>query len=231
MKSLAILSLASLLLAGTAWAGTRCHESQRLITVTGTGEITANPDVAVIQIGVTTEAQTAKRCYSENNKIMQAVRESLLRLGIEKDDIQTTRFNLSPRYEYPGGGVRKFIGYQMNHMYTVKVRDFDILGDALDAATKAGANEISTISFVIDDPQELEAEAREAAVKDAEARATALAEAAGAELVRVHSISEGAGPFPQPIAEYREMKASAAAPVEPGTRKVVVNVNVVYEIE
>jgi uncharacterized protein YggE len=162
---------------------------------------------------------------------MNAVRDALLRLGIDRDDIRTTRFALNPRYEYPGGGVRTFAGYMMNHTYTVKVRNFDVLGDALDGATEAGANELSSISFIIDDPENLEFEAREMAVKDAEAKAKALADAAGASILRVHRINEGGSYMPQPNMEYRAMKADVSAPVEAGSQKVVVTVSVVYEIE
>ena len=207
-------------------------DSEGIITVTGTGEITAPPDLAIVKIGTTTEMLSAKRCYSENNEIMRKVREALLQLGIKKDDIKTTRFDLSPRYEYPGGGVRKFAGYRMVHIYTVKIRDLDILGDALDAATQAGADEISSITFTIENPDELEAQARAKAVKAAEAKAATIAKAAGVTVTKVHSIVEGATRLPQPLTKYREMEASpVSAPLEPGTQKISVTVTIHYEFE
>jgi uncharacterized protein YggE len=232
MKFLIIPILAVFMLAGTSRAEMYQAEHKRLISVSGTGEIHASPDLGVIHVGATTEAPRASRCYSDNNEIMGAVLKAITRLGVKKDDIKTTRFSFNPRYEYPGGGVRKFVGYQMTHIYTVKIRDLDIFGDVLDAASEAGANEISNISFTIDDPSGYQSEARELAVKDAEAKANTIAEAAGVEIVRVYRITEGPVSMPQPVMDFREMKAAApSAPVEAGSQDVRVTVTVHYEIE
>jgi hypothetical protein len=234
MKVLTISALAFLVLMGSIEAADECESARkRLISVTGTGEVTRSPDLAMIHVGVTTEHLRASRCYSENNEIMQAVRSALLGLGVGEDDIKTSRFTLNPQYEYPGGGVRKFIGYKMQHMYTVKIRDLDILGNALDASSEAGANEISNIAFTIDDPSEAQAEAREMAVKDAEAKAEAIARAASVKIARVYRISEGAVSMPQTDVEFFRAKAMSApsAPVEAGSQEVRITVSVHYEIK
>ena len=81
----------------------------------------------------------------------------------------------------------------------ITVRDLTKLGDTVDAAVDAGATQVNGITFRVDDQTKVEAQAREAAMKDAKGKADALAAAAGVNITGVASISEVSSPTPGPI--------------------------------
>jgi uncharacterized protein YggE len=47
------------------------HDDKRTVTVTGYGEVRRKPDMVEINLGVTTEAETAGKALDDNNKAMQ----------------------------------------------------------------------------------------------------------------------------------------------------------------
>ncbi len=70
----------------------------RSITVTGQGEVSAKPDKAELSVGVQTTGKTAKEALDLNNGAMMGLFESMDAAGIPEEDIQTSNFNVSPRY-------------------------------------------------------------------------------------------------------------------------------------
>ena len=104
----------------------------------------------------------------------------------------------------------------------------------VDAATEAGATNVNGISFRVEDPTMAEAEARSAAVADAEAKADQLAADAGVDIIGILSITESGGQQPQPIylarAEMAFDGAAASTPVMPGEVELSVSVFIQYEI-
>ncbi len=210
----------------------------RQITVVGQGETTAVPDTAIVQLGVQTEAETARDALTENNAATEALIAKLKELGVADRDIQTSSFNIWPRYdekprdqENEENGNR-IIGYQVTNMVTVKIRNLDQTGELLDQVVDAGANNVSGISFTIDDPAALEQEARNQAIADARSRAAAMAQASGVTLGQILAITENVGsPPPMP---YREAMPAAAAdaavPIEPGEQSIVAQVQVSFEL-
>jgi hypothetical protein len=122
------------------------------------------------------------------------------------------------------------IGYTFSQTIEVTVRDLDLLGDALDAATRAGATSVDSLRFSLADPDKASANARSAAVADARARATALAAAAGTSLARVHTINETSYAPPLPYYALEKDSAGSSIAVSPGSLEVTVNVSVIWEL-
>src|SRR6476620_8958247 len=91
----------------------------RQVTVVGHGEIKGAPDAATVQIGVETEAGTAKDALAQNSAQAQAIQEKLTKLGVDAKDIQTRNFSISPTY---GSDGRQLTGYHVSNMVTVKIR-------------------------------------------------------------------------------------------------------------
>jgi hypothetical protein len=170
---------------------------------------------------------------SQASVAMDAMLAALKQGGVADDDIQTTRFSVQPRYDYTKQ-TAEIIGFTVSNIATVKVRDIDKSGELIDAAVGAGGNNarVESLSFTIDDPKALEAEAREKAMADAKSKAEALAKASGVTLGQPKSISEGGGVTP--IAFDRDAFQSAEnAPtaIEVGELEVSVSVSVVYELD
>jgi uncharacterized protein YggE len=200
----------------------------RQVTVVGHGEVKGRPDTATVQIGVESEAATAKDALAQNNTQAQAIQQKLKDLGVAEKDIQTSNFNINPTYNSDG---RQVSGYHVGNMVTVKIRELDTAGSLLDQVVQAGANSIYGVSFSVENPETLLNQARTAAIENAKARATQLASAGGAAVGDVLVISENVGSQPVPMPYAARAEAAQAAPdvpVQPGEQSFSVDVQVTY---
>ena len=204
-----------------------------LITVSGEGVVQGAPDLAILSIGVTTEAETATQAMAENSRALSTVLERLKASGIEARDLQTSNLSLNPNwtgYDSSSGGRPKIAGYTATNQLTVRIRALEALGEVLDAAITDGANALNGLSFAMSDPRLATDEARKRAVADARAKATLLVEAAGAKLGRIVSISEAGSYLPQPGPMFRAAAEAMPVPVEGGEVSANASVTVVFEI-
>jgi uncharacterized protein YggE len=208
---------------------------KRFVAVQGSGSVTATPDQAHVNTGITTKADTARQALDANNAAMARLMAALKQAGIEEKDIRTSNFNVSPWYEpYVRNRPRVIGGYQASNQVRVRVRDLAKLGGILDAVVTAGSNRVNGVQFDIAEPEALMDDARRKAVADAKRRATLYAEAAGAKLGRVVSINEQATHFPRPFMVQADSLRSAKAaevPVSPGTQEISATVSVRFELE
>jgi hypothetical protein len=166
---------------------------------------------------------------------MEAVVAALLEAGVAEGDIQTSSISLNPLYDWDNSPP-DIEGWEASNLVNITVRDISTVGDVVDAATAAGATNISGITFRVEDPTAAEAEARSAAVADAQAKAEQLAADAGVSITGVISISESGGQAPEPIFYAQAEMAMAAGdamaktPVMPGQVELSITVMVQYEI-
>ncbi len=211
------------------------EEAERRLTVTGEGRVEAVPDMATIRLGVTAEARTAAEAIRANSRSMTTVLERLKAAGIEDRDLQTSNFNVSPRWERSGSTneAPRIVGFVAQNMLSVRIRDLSILGETLDAVARDGANNFSGLSFGLQDPEPARDAARAAAVAETRRKALLLAEAAGVTLGSILTIDEADGgnrpPVMMEMAEMR-MAASDAVSVAPGELTMSARVRLVYEI-
>lgn len=200
------------------------------IQVTGSGSAFGEPDVVVLSLGVSTERDSVKDAREEAASAMQKVLDSLKSNGVAEKDIQTQQFSIQPQYDFID--QRQVLrGYRVTNIVSAKIRTLDQIGKVIDDAAEAGGDivQVQSIQFMIDDPKELQAQARVEAMKDAKAKAQILAEEGGVKLGKPISISESISSSPPlPVASD---SARSATPIEPGQLEVKVMVSVVYEIE
>lgn len=199
------------------------------ITVTGEGSASAVPDMAVVTLGITSQDPEAGVAMGQASEVAGAILARLEGLGIAARDRQTSDLSLSPVWtNYDSGNERKITGYEASNQLTIRVRDLSGLGNVLGAVLEDGANRLSGLSFGLQEPGPVMAEARRDAVSDAMERARTMAEAAGVTLGPVMSISEvGGGSFPQPM---MEMARASAVPVAAGEAVMSARVNMVFAI-
>jgi len=194
------------------------------------------PDMATINTGVQTRAQTAKDAMAQNAAQMDRLVAALVKGGIERKDIQTSGINLNPQYDYSNrteqqGGPR-FLGYEASNQLTVKVRKLDKAGDLVDAMVAAGATNINGPQFGIAEPDKLLDQARVKALKTAQERANLYAQATGYKSARLVGISEGGGfSPPMPMVSMRMDAAQSATKIEPGQISTSISLNVQYMLE
>lgn len=227
----ALLAAASLLIALASPLRAEEKPMDRLITVSATGYAYAEPDRATISAGVAAEADTAAAALSANTELMQKVVDGLKESGIDAKDIQTSNFNVEPRYTNPRDGTPPAInGYRVSNQVTVLVRDLKALGGLLDKLVTLGANQVNGLSFEVSKAETLKDEARKEAVANARRRAELLAGAAGAEIGEVVTISEDMGyGGPRPVA-MRAAKADSV-PIEAGTETLEARVTVTWKLK
>lgn len=219
---------------GAAQAQSDNGDQVRTISVSGVGRVKAEPDIATVTVGVTKQGEDAEEASQKAATAMDAVIAALLDLGIDEKDIQTTSLNLNPTYDWDDNPPN-IVGWDASNMVTITVRDIESVGDVVDAATEAGATNVNSISFSVEDPTDAEAQARTEAVNDAKAKADQLAEAADVTITAVQSISESGGQAPPPVYFEREEaafdSAGASTPVLPGQVELSISVFIEYVIE
>jgi uncharacterized protein YggE len=198
------------------------------------GEAKVQPDMATINLGVTTEAPTAAAAMDANSTQMTRVLAALRAVGLAAKDIQTSNLNLSAKYVYAQNQAPRLTGYQVSNDVRVSVHDLARLGAAVDATVAAGANQVNGISFGLNDRRAAESTARADAVRALQAKADEYARATGHKVLRLVSLSEGLsvqGPRPMPVAMVQSrMAAAASVPVSPGEMDVRIDITGLYEL-
>ena len=227
--ALAAAIIAGMLLAAPALAQTQTMPPA-VISVTGEATVSAAPDLAQIDGGVTSEAKTAREASDANNAAMGKVLLALKGAGIEEKDFQTSRLSLQPQSAPNRTGPNAIVGYRASNRVTIRLRDVTKVASVIDTLVAAGANDIGGINFMVSQASKLLDEAREQAIADARRKAEIYAKAAGVTLGAPLSISEEGNAAPVP---YRKMAAgmAASAPVAQGEETLQVTVSVSWAIK
>lgn len=202
------------------------------ITVSGTGTVDVVPDVANLHMGAQVTAPTSQeaidRLGTESDELVQALRG----LGIAQRDIQTAGLDLYPQYDQNGQQIN---GYQASTSVNVTARDVEALGTVIDGVSALVGESLTLggITFSYEDPESVLADARAAAVENAEVKAAQYAEVAGAEvgpIVRIVESSAIGGEIFARNMSFEGDVAAADVAIEPGQQELSVDVTVVFEM-
>jgi uncharacterized protein YggE len=203
------------------------------IAVIAEGQVSAPPDVAYVNLGVQTEAQTAQAAMQANSQTIAAVIAAVQGAGIPENKIRTVGVNVSPitAPARPGEGTPpQTVGYRAMNTINVTVDDVAKAGAVLDAGVGAGANVANGLSFGFKDASALRRQALDQAARAARADADAVAAALGVRISGIRLVEEQGGGTPSPLP--RAMAADAAGgavPVQPGQLTVTSSVRVVFD--
>jgi hypothetical protein len=203
----------------------------RTITVSGEGKVTVKPDTAHVQMGVLVNGARARDVLDQANEKAAALIAAVKALGVVDDDIQTSGVSIYPQYDPNGQTV---FGFQASNNLNITIRDVDRAGEIIDggAAFAGEAITIGGIWFAVGDPEAVLSAARTAAIDNATKRAEEFADAAGADVGAVISISEVDVSEPPPIYyEAAADRAQSSVPIEAGTQDLNVNVTVVFALQ
>ena len=216
----------------------------RSFSVNAEGKVVATPDLSSFNFSVKTEGgKELNKLQKENTEKMNKAIDFVKSKGVEAKDIQTLNYDVQQRYQYyPCMDMKacpppQIVGYTVSQMVVVKIRKFDIIGDLMTGIVGFGVNDVSGLSFTIDDPTEYQNQARAKAIEKAKAKAEDLAKAGNFKIGKLLSIREGQN---YPIAPIRYEKAMLSADmgggvpalsIEAGSQDIVVNVVLDYEIK
>ncbi|MBI4133403.1 SIMPL domain-containing protein, partial [Candidatus Uhrbacteria bacterium] len=216
-------------LASLVWLNTlkaarvgEADEQPHTIAIEGVGKVTATPNIATATLGLQTTKADVPSAQRENTEKMNRFIDELKRLSIAAEDIQTVAYSIYPQYRYDNETNRSVIdAYVVSQSVQVKIRDLTKISTVLGAAGEAGMNQVSGVSFTIDDPEVLEAEARQEALALAQVKARELARALGVRLGEVVGFTELGGlppTFPPPYYLRAEIGGGGEAPnIESGS--------------
>ena len=94
--ALLIVTLFALILSTVSAADN--DESTPRILVSGEGSTDLAPDMAVLSLTVTRQAETARAALDANSSAMSDVQTAMTSAGIEPRDLQTSGFSIQPNY-------------------------------------------------------------------------------------------------------------------------------------
>ncbi|NKE60000.1 DUF541 domain-containing protein [Lentzea sp. PSKA42] len=203
------------------------------VAVSGHGEASAVPDLAVISVGVEVRKPTATEAMTAQATTAQALLDAVRAQGVSDRDIRTESMWLDPVYENDQSNNTYLAGFQAGQAFSVKVRDVTKTGTVLRAAVDAtgDAGRINGVAFDIEDRVALRYRARAAAFENARAKAAQYAQLSGLSLGDLVSVEEGAAIGTSPVPTLVSPVADGAqVPVAPGEIRDEVVVNVVYQL-
>jgi uncharacterized protein YggE len=208
--------------------------ASRVIEVSGNGEIQAAPDLATLEIAIETHAASADRAAGLNGALAEKVRDAIKVKLADKGTMWTGGYSLFPEYSEPRDGRPTVTGYRAENSITVETGELGIIGPLIDAAIAAGANRINSLNYSLRGDSNARSEAIAKAAHDAQAQASALANALGVKLGPVIKASTESEVRVVPLARFAAaapMAARAPTPIGPGQVTVPATVSLTYGIE
>lgn len=209
----------------------------RTVTVSGTGEVAAEPDLARVTLGAEARRPTLAEARAEVAATVDRVLKITRDLRIDPKQVNATRVQVQPEYNWnPKDRKRTLLGYIVSRQVQVELRDLEQLGPLLERSVDAGVNQVGDPMLDSSRRKDLEREAMTKAVEDARLNAETLARAAGAKLGPVRMLNGGASGPPMPMYRVQAAMADAAAPpppeatYQPGEMKFNANVSAEYDL-
>jgi hypothetical protein len=234
---LTALALSAIMVsAGLAQTGPGAGPPPPSLAVTGTAEVSAAPDRAVVSLGAVVEAKNALDAQKQIAQVMQRVIRDIKAQGIPEEKIRTAGLSLNPVYSHPAPKAGqepeapRIVGYRASNTVRVQVDDTERVGAVIDAGITAGANQLNSLSFDLRDDLKFRKQALQLAAQEARAKAEAIASALNLQLGEVIEVREEAGPPTYPAERRFAAPAAAATPVQPGQVQVSAAVTVRFRL-
>lgn len=237
-----ILAIAGLTLVLSLAVSSKKDNYTNQVTVVGQGRVSYQPDTATVNLGVQIDkAPKADQALEQLNQKIMAITAAVKKLGVSEMNIQTQNYSLYPQYDYPASGISTVSGYNANQQMAIKVENITdnakLVNQIIDAASKAGANQITGVDFSSSKLNELKQEARLKALEDARAKAPELAKSAGVGLGKIIGWYENLVQSPESSSYYGVGGMGGAsdgkgggASVTNGGQEIIIEVGVNYRI-
>ena len=207
------------------------------VTVVGDSQAKVAPDTAVITFSVVTQGKQAVDVQQENARKSEAVKQAVETvLAGSKAEVKTGDYSLNPQQDYYSGKLPKILGYDVKNTVIASIDRLDQVGAVIDAATKAGANSVEGIRYIVGEASPAQGDALSLATKQAMAKAESIAKSLNGHIVRVVETTEGGVPvqerpdsFASPASNAMATKA-ATTPIQAGSLNIRSQVVLVVEI-
>ena len=210
------------------------------LTVTQTAKIESEPDKAVINLEIKIEEVKIENAYQKNKEKMDQVIDTFKAQGVEKKDIKTTDYQITPLYEGKPlfSRVHRPTSYVVSHRLSANIYKLETIGKIFNKISEIDSVNLENIEFTSTKLDELKKQALTAAAQAARETALAMVTAAGGELGKVLKIESSSpqSPLRQERTKNYLMKYAvdddeqSPAQIEPGTLTIEAVCTVTYEI-
>jgi uncharacterized protein len=224
-----LTTLSALLTATATWA------ADRVVSVSGQGEVQAEPDRASVTLGIESRKPKMDDARAEVSRTVDTVLKLTRDLKIDPKFVRATRLSVQPEYNWnTPNRERVLLGYIVSRQVEVDLRDLDKLGQLLERAVSAGVNQVGDAQLDSTHRRDLEREALGKAVEDSRLNAEAIAKAAGGKVGAVRTISASSGVSAPPM-PMRKMAMNVAGNAPAGENyqsgQMTFNANVQAEFD
>lgn len=206
--------------------------ARRTIQVRGQATMSVEPDVAYVKFGVETQGSTAAKAQNQLATQASEVLNALSRAGVDRADIKTSSYRVSPVYSTRQDKQNVIIGYKAETTLSVELSDLSAVAGMVDTAMNAGANAVRSLSYDRKDMQAFKSQLIQAACLDAKMKAEAATTALGVELDAPISV-DVQDSFSARDAGNLMMAKSMASPdfLSPGELEISVSVSVEFNLK
>ena len=220
----------------------------RTVSVSGAATIEAEPDIARFVVSVEETGDEPGDVQESVASEIDALHTELVDEGIAEDDIITGEFQIRERVDEEQmmeDGVEPrdeedfepYVYYVGTHELEIETDDPENVGEYIDVAVAAGADNIGDISFDLSEERrdELEEEALREALENAETEATVIVEETETEIVDVKTV-DASSPSVSPVrasleAYDMDVDDSPDTEIHEDDVTIATSVDVVYLIE
>lgn len=203
-------------------------KTSRHITAVGNGKVAVEPNVATIHLEINTRSEELQEAQQENAALTNQVIQSLLRLGVPRENIQTVAYTIFPRYDFRDG-EQIFRGYEVTNAIAVTLTDVQQAGAVIDVAVANGANRVTNVEFSVEDIELHRQEAIVKALKNAQSKARTIAETLHLQIdpqpVNIIEVERSG----QPVAFKSVAMSDSTTPIEGGQIMIQSTMRVQYE--
>lgn len=202
------------------------NRKQGCMTFTGRGEISVDPDIAMVRLGVQTTGPNLQEVQSENAELSEAVLLTLRQMGLQ--DINTFQYQIDRLYDFQDG-ARIDRGYSVRNIMELQTNQLDQLGFIIDSAVASGANVVDFISFEVSNLDYFYREALNLAVENAIDKAKSVSNRLGYHSIPLPICITESGSTPIPFGpQFATRDAFATTPIVPGSEEIVAMVTVEF---
>jgi len=205
------------------------------VTVAGEAMTRVEPDTAVVSLSVITQSAQALTAQQENARKSDSVSNAVKAIAGANAEIKTSDYTLQPQYDYRDNSLPKIVGYDARNSVIVTMSDLKNVGAVIDAASRAGANSIDGISFVLRQTSPARGQALADATQQAMNKARSIAEALGGHVLRVIEENENStvAGAPEPYESIKAdstLKQRAPTPIAAGLLSIRSNVQLIVDV-
>jgi uncharacterized protein YggE len=171
-----------------------------VLHVSGEAQLKVAPNQVTILLGASTQNKTAKSASVDNSRLMNKVMAALNDIGVgrqaaDKNEITTQRFGMQPVWSsrpraFSGNEEwqSSIIAYRVNNTLKIETAKLDLVGEIINTATTAGANQVQSIVFGLSNPREYRQQAIAQAIQNAKDDAGFVAKASALTVTGIKTI-------------------------------------------